>query len=191
MVANLRGLLLGLGFRQENGRRRRRLASAGLARSGAPAADSFARAALAGWVDGVSTTMALLVPLAWRLSRSSGWLACCRLRARPTCLLHRPAAYWPGWILACPLVIWTVRRLFPGLARQCDLGSREARALKRWAAVLAFAPLVAWLGNPLWWRETLTRLAHYLMLNAARRGVLPDIPMFYRGQTYLYSVALG
>lgn len=47
---------------------------------------------------------------------------------------------------------------------------------------------MAWIGNPLWWRETLVRLAHYLTLNASRRGVLPDIPTLYRGQTYLYGL---
>ena len=64
----------------------------------------------------------------------------------------------------------------------------ERPALETWAAVLAFAPLVTWLGNPLWWRETLPRLAHYAMLNTARRGVLPDIPIYYLGQTYLYTL---
>ena len=46
----------------------------------------------------------------------------------------------------------------------------ERPALETWTAILAFAPLVGWLGNPAWWRETLPRLAHYYMLNTDRRG---------------------
>src|SRR5262249_45585911 len=53
---------------------------------------------------------------------------------------------------------------------------------------LAFAPLIGWLGNPAWWRETLPRLAHYYKLNTARRGSLPDIQILYLGQTYEYSL---
>ena len=60
----------------------------------------------------------------------------------------------------------------PGL-RGNPIWGVERPALETWAAALAFAPLVAWLGNPLWWRDTLPRLAHYLMLNAARRGGCP------------------
>ena len=86
-------------------------------------------------------------------------------------------------------MIWMVRRVIvPGLAEVTPSGASRGRHLETWAAGLAFAPLVAWLGNPLWWRDTLPRLAHYLMLSAARRGVLPDIPIFYFGQTYLYTL---
>src|SRR5262249_58767644 len=58
----------------------------------------------------------------------------------------------------------------------------------RLAAVLACAPVVGWLGNPAWWRETLPRLAHYYALSSNRRGSLPDIQIYYLGQTYEYSL---
>ncbi|MGE3821553.1 MAG: 4-amino-4-deoxy-L-arabinose transferase, partial [Isosphaeraceae bacterium] len=45
-----------------------------------------------------------------------------------------------------------------------------------------------WLGCPPWWRETLPRLAHYYQINTDRRGALPDIQIFYLGQTYEYSL---
>ena len=64
----------------------------------------------------------------------------------------------------------------------------ERPALEIWEAILAFAPAVAWLGNPAWWRETLPRLAHYYMLNVDREGALPDIRIFYLGETYLFSL---
>ena len=60
----------------------------------------------------------------------------------------------------------------------------ERPALETWASILAFAPLVGWLGNPAWWRETMPRLAHYYLLNTDRRGSLPDIRILYLGQTY-------
>jgi hypothetical protein len=60
--------------------------------------------------------------------------------------------------------------------------------LETWTAILAFAPVVGWLGNPAWWRETLPRLAHYYTLNTERRGSLPDIQILYWGQAYEYSL---
>jgi hypothetical protein len=75
-------------------------------------------------------------------------------------------------------------RLFP----RGPVWGAERPALETWTAVLAFAPVVGWLGNPAWWRETLPRLAHYYMLNTDRRGSLPDIQILYLGQTYEYSL---
>ena len=46
----------------------------------------------------------------------------------------------------------------------------ERPALETWTAILAFAPVVGWLGNPAWWRETLPRMAHYYQLSSERRG---------------------
>ena len=63
-----------------------------------------------------------------------------------------------------------------------------AAALETWASILAFAPLIGWLGNPAWWRETMPRLAHYYLLNTDRQGSLPDIRILYLGQTYEYSL---
>ena len=91
-------------------------------------------------------------------------------------------------ILACPLAIWIVRRVLFRVLRGNPVWGVERPALETWAAAVAFAPIVAWLGNPLWWREALPRLAHYLMLNTARHGVVPEIPIYYFGQTYFYSL---
>ena len=55
-------------------------------------------------------------------------------------------------------------------------------------AILAFAPLVGWLGNPAWWRETLPRLAHYYTLNVGRQGALPDISIMYFGEIYEFTL---
>ena len=60
--------------------------------------------------------------------------------------------------------------------------------LETWTAILAFAPVVGWLGNPAWWRETLPRLAHYYMLSMDRQGTLPDIQILYFGQLYEFSL---
>ncbi len=64
----------------------------------------------------------------------------------------------------------------------------ERPALETWTAVLAFAPVVGWLGNPAWWRETLPRLAHYYQLSADREHALPDIRILYWGEIYTYSL---
>ena len=146
------------------------------------------RFGLAAWIDGVITSVALLAPI---VLASLEIIRLARLLPPPgqtDLFVHRPAAYLPGVILACPLLIWTVRRLLYKALPGNPIWGRERPALETWAAALAFAPVVAWIGNPLWWRETLVRLAHYLTLNASRRGVLPDIPTLYRGQTYLYGL---
>ena len=59
--------------------------------------------------------------------------------------------------------------------------------LETWTAILAFAPVVGWLGNPAWWRETLPRLAHYYTLSTEARS-LPDISIIYFGQVYEFSL---
>jgi hypothetical protein len=142
----------------------------------------------AAWADAVTTLTALLVPLL---------LACLEIvrisrRLPPPgqtdLFLVRIRSIWPGVILAGPLLIWIFRRLLARALRGHPVWGVERPALETWAAVLSFAPLVTWLGNPLWWRETLPRLAHYAMLNTARRGVIPDIPIYYFGQTYLYTL---
>ena len=146
------------------------------------------RGGAAAWVDGIVTSAALLCPL---VLASLEIVRLSRLLPPPgetDLFLHRPPAHWPGVILACPLVIWIVRRAVARAWRAHPIWGVERPGLETWAAALAIAPFVAWLGNPLWWRDTLPRLAHYLMLNTGRRGALPDIPIFYRGQVYLYSL---
>src|SRR5205823_6470256 len=76
----------------------------------------------------------------------------------------------------------------PPAAHVQPVGGAGRPALETWTAILAFAPLVGWLGNPAWWRETLPRLAHYYMLSTARKEALPDIFIYYLGRTYEYSL---
>ena len=64
----------------------------------------------------------------------------------------------------------------------------SGRQLETLTAILAFAPLIGWLGNPAWWRDTLPRLAHYYTLNTNREIVLPRIQIIYFGQIYEYSL---
>ena len=146
------------------------------------------RGGLADWIDGVTTSVALLSPLVLAFLEIVRLARLLPPPAQTDLFLHRPAAYWPGGILASPLAIWIVRRVLSRVLRGHPVWGVERPALETWAAAIAFAPIVAWLGNPLWWRETLPRLAHYLMLNTARRGALPDIPIFYFGQTYVYTL---
>lgn len=142
----------------------------------------------ADWLDGVLTTLAMLAPL------GVAFLEILRLsKAFPApketnLFLHRPTTAIPGGILALPLVVWLIRRALGRIFASSPLWGRERPALETWTAVLAFAPLVGWLGNPAWWVETLPRLAHYYRLNTDRRGSLPDIHILYLGQTYLYSL---
>ncbi len=70
------------------------------------------------------------------------------------------------------------------LARRARSGASSGPAWRPGHGVLAFAPVVGWLGNPGWWRETLPRMAHYYALNADRRGALPDIRILYLGEIY-------
>ena len=86
------------------------------------------------------------------------------------------------------MAVWLVRRLLGRLFPRSEVWGVERPALETLTAILAFAPVVGWLGNPLWWRETLTRLAHYYTLSNDRQGALPDILIIYFGQTYQYSL---
>jgi hypothetical protein len=146
------------------------------------------RGGLALWIDGLVTTAALVAPLLLALSELVRLARLLPPPGQTDLFSHRPPSILPGAILACPLAIWAIRRILFKMRRGDRVWGVERPALETWTAMVAIAPFVAWIGNPLWWRETLPRLAHYLMLNAARRGALPDIPTFYRGQTYLYSL---
>ena len=142
----------------------------------------------ADWIDGIATTAAMLPPLALA---GAEILRLMRLLPRPNQydpFDHRFPSPLPGAILLAPLAVWLLRRGLARLAPRHPVWGVERPALETWAAILAFAPAVGWLGNPAWWRETLPRLAHYAMLNSDRRGALPDIRIFYLGRTYLYSL---
>ncbi len=142
------------------------------------------------WIDGAFTTGAMLIPLGLAfqqiqsLQQSLPHPAGVDLRI----LAHAPRSVWPGAILAIPLLVWCGRRLLGWLFSQHKVWGVERPALEVWTSILAFAPVVGWLGNPAWWRETLPRLAHYYTLSASRRGVLPDIQIIYFGQVYEFTL---
>jgi hypothetical protein len=101
--------------------------------------------------------------------------------------MHPPTSL-PGVFLILPLIVWTARRLAGMVWPRHPVWGVERPSLETWTAILAFGPVVGWLGNPAWWRETLPRLAHYYQLNADRRGALPDIRIIYFGEVYTYSL---
>ncbi|MGE5754349.1 MAG: glycosyltransferase family 39 protein, partial [Planctomycetaceae bacterium] len=142
----------------------------------------------ADWSDGALTSAAMLAPLGGALAEI---LRLGRMLPPPgstDLFIVRPAGALPGAILAVPLLVWIVRRLLGRVLRNHPVWGVERPALEIATAVLAFAPVVGWLGNPAWWREALPRLAHYARLGTARRGALPDIQILYFGQTYEYSL---
>ena len=124
----------------------------------------------------------------WHSSRSRSCNSGSRLPMSTDLFVDRPASDWSGAILAVPLGVWLLRRLLGRLFPRSRLWGTERPALETWTAILAFAPVVGWLGNPAWWRETLPRLAHYYTLSNQRRGALPDIQIIYFGQVYEYSL---
>jgi hypothetical protein len=140
------------------------------------------------WVDGVITSTAMLVPIALALREV---LRLARVFPEPNYVdlytMH-PSTSLPGAILAVPFLVWLVRRVAGWVLPRHPVWGVERPALETWTAILAFAPLVGWLGNPAWWRETLPRLAHYYQITADRRGALPDIRIAYFGQIYTYSL---
>jgi hypothetical protein len=140
------------------------------------------------WMDGFLTTGLMLAPLALAFEQ----IQILQQRLPPPISTDffevRPSSDWSGAILAAPLVVWLFRRLLGRLFRNSRLWGTQRPALETWAAILAFAPMVSWLGNPAWWRETLPRLAHYYTLCNQRRGALPDIQIIYFGQVYDYSL---
>ncbi|MDG3003636.1 glycosyltransferase family 39 protein [Paludisphaera mucosa] len=100
----------------------------------------------------------------------------------------RPQVAMPGAILAVPLVVWSLRRLLARRRPGSPIWGVERPALETLAAIAAFAPVVGWLGNPAWWRETIVRMTHYYTLTNDRQGALPDILILYAGQIYKYSL---
>ena len=81
-----------------------------------------------------------------------------------------------------------LRRLLGRSFPQNKVWGVERPALETLTAILAFAPVIGWLGNPAWWRETLPRLSHYYTLNTERESVLPKIQIIYFGQIYEFSL---
>jgi hypothetical protein len=146
------------------------------------------RLSRADWADGAFTLGALLVPIGVAFAEL---LRLTRQLPRPKytdLFVDRPETAIPGLILALPLMVWVVRRVLGRVFPRSAVWGAERPALETLAAVLAFAPVVSWLGNPAWWRETLPRMAHYYLINTDRRGSLPDIQILYLGQAYEYSL---
>ena len=146
------------------------------------------RGARAAWIDGILTTGLLLAPLALAFQQ----IQMLQRQLPPPQFIHTlerwPVSDWPGAILAVPLLFWFGRRLLGKLFPRSEVWGVERPVLETWTAVLAFAPVVGWLGNPVWWRETLPRLAHYYTLSMGRRGALPDISIIYFGRVYEFSL---
>jgi hypothetical protein len=149
---------------------------------------AFRRGAWPAWVDGAATLGAMAAPLAIayaEIRRLAGLLPPPQVT---NLFVNRPASGLPGAILLAPLGVWVLRRLLARAFPRHPVWGPERPALETFAALLAFPPAVAWLGNPAWWAETLPRLAHYYAISAARKGSLPNIQILYFGQAYEYSL---
>ncbi|WP_422926695.1 glycosyltransferase family 39 protein [Singulisphaera sp. PoT] len=140
------------------------------------------------WADGILTSTAMLVPLALTFREMMRLKLQLPAPKQTDLSVVHPQTILPGLILAVPLLVWVLRRGLAKIFRSSPLWGAERPALETWTAILAFAPVVSWLGNPAWWRETLPRLTHYYMLNTDRKGSLPDIQIMYAGKIYLFSL---
>jgi 4-amino-4-deoxy-L-arabinose transferase-like glycosyltransferase len=140
------------------------------------------------WIDGLVTTGAMLVPLGLAFQQIQLMQQRLPPPGRTDLFIHRPVSDLPGAILVLPLLVWLVRRLLGRLFPANRVWGVERPALETWTAILAFGPVIGWLGNPAWWREALPRLAHYYTLNAGRQGALPNIQIIYFGQVYEFSL---
>jgi hypothetical protein len=140
------------------------------------------------WIDGIVTTGSMLVPLALAFQQVQMLQQQLPPPRVTDLFVHRPSSDLPGAILAIPLAVWCVRRLVGWFFPKHKVWGVERPGLETLTAILAFAPIIGWLGNPAWWRETLPRMAHYYTLSNQRQGSLPDIQIIYFGQIYEYSL---
>ncbi len=140
------------------------------------------------WIDGLLTSGLMLAPLALAFQQ----IQILQQRLPPPdvadLFLFKPHADLPGLVLAVPLLVWLGRRLLGWLWPRHAVWGVERPGLETWTAILAFAPVVGWVGNPAWWLETLPRLAHYYTLSSDRYHALPTIQVIYLGQIYEYSL---
>ncbi len=142
----------------------------------------------ADWIDATVTSGLMLLPLGLAFLEVQSLQRQLPTPATTDLFVNRPQSDLPGAILAVPLLIWMLRRLLARTLPSSRIWGVERPALETWTAILAFAPVVGWLGNPAWWRDTLPRLAHYYTLSTNRRGALPDIQIIYFGQTYEFTL---
>jgi 4-amino-4-deoxy-L-arabinose transferase-like glycosyltransferase len=141
------------------------------------------------WIDGLLTTGAMLVPLGLAFQQVQILQQRLPPPSTPDLLFtNHPVSDLPGAILAVPLAVWVVRRLLGRFFPKNKVWGVERPALETWTAILAFAPVVGWLGNPAWWRETLPRLTHYYTLTLDREHALPKIQIIYFSQIYEFSL---
>jgi hypothetical protein len=141
-----------------------------------------------GWIDGLVTLGAMLTPLWFAFQQILMLQQRLPMPAQTDLFIHRPSCAVPGAILAVPFGLWCARRFLGWLKPKSPIWGVERPALETLTASLAFGPLIAWLGNPAWWRETLPRLAHYYVLSRDREHVLPKIQIIYFGQIYDFSL---
>lgn len=149
------------------------------------------KAGRAAWIDAAATLLPMLLPLGLAFVE----IQLLQRRLPPPAQADlffqtatRPEAALPGAILAVPAIVWGLRRLLARWRPAGRIWGVERPGLETFAAILAFAPLVGWLGNPAWWRETMIRMTHYYTLSNDRQGALPDILILYAGQAYKYSL---
>ena len=69
--------------------------------------------------------------------------------------VHRPVERLAGSHPGGSASVWCLRRLLGWCFPKNKIWGVERPALETWTAILAFAPVIGWLGNPAWWRETL------------------------------------
>ena len=160
------------GLRREDGGGRRARAAPGLARLAGHFPGLQAPGGRADWIDGVRHDRADAAAPGPGVPGDPEPAAAVAPARQTNLFVDRPASDCPGAILAVPLAVWIVRRLLGWLLPRSPVWGVERPALETWTAILAFAPVVGWLGNPAWWRETLPRLAHYYTLSTqpARRA---------------------
>lgn len=142
----------------------------------------------ASWIDGLLSTALIAAPSVLAFAEIRRLAALLPEPKLTNLLWVHPGTPIPGAILAVPFLLWLVRRRLARWFPSSRLWGAERPGLEIWLAILAFGPLVAWIGNPAWWRETMPRLAHYYRLNVDRQGSLPDIRIIYFGKSYLFSL---
>ena len=151
-------------------------------------ASFFHKGGRAAWVDGLMTSALMLVPLAVAFAEVRHLARLLPPPDRYAMFGDLPATSLPGSFLLVPLGVWMIRRLLGRTLPTHPIWGVERPGLETWTALLAFAPVAGWLGNPTWWRETMVRMAHYYTLSVDRRNALPDIRILYWGRTYEYSL---
>ena len=128
------------------------------------------------WIDGLLTTGAMLAPLGLAFQQIQILQRQLPPPEQTDLFVHRPVERLAGCDPGDSAGRLVVRRLLGRLFPRNKVWGVERPALETWTAILAFAPVVGWLGNPAWWRETLPRLAHYYTLSTRPRALAPPHP---------------